>query len=49
MRGKIGGLKDGRVDSMLIAIWGQAYMLGDAKLPVKKDKPKKKRISKRVV
>ena len=49
MRGKMGGLKDGRVDSMLIALWGQAYISGNAKLPVKKDKPKKKRISRRVV
>lgn len=49
MRGKMGGLKDGRVDSMLIALWGQAYISGSAKLPVKKEKPKKKRISKRVV
>lgn len=49
MRGKMGGLKDGRVDSMLIALWGQAYISGSAKLPVKKEKPKKKRISRRVV
>ena len=49
MRGKMGGLKDGRVDSMLIALWGQAYISGSAKLPVKKEKPKKKRISKSVV
>lgn len=49
MRGKMGGLKDGRVDSMLIALWGQAYTFGKAKLPVKKEKPKKKRVSRRVV
>ena len=44
MRGTLGGLKDGRVDSMLIALWGMAYISGNAKLPEKKNKKKIRRV-----